>query len=90
MMDFGFGTFLDKFEQFYGKWATRFLVGLIGASIVAFCLALIWSSIIAPLTDWASNTPQGGTFWWYFRKTIDTAGVILPSLKIRLAPSFHA
>jgi hypothetical protein len=40
-VDFGFGAFLEKFENYFGALATRVLVGLMGAAVVAACLSLI-------------------------------------------------
>lgn len=40
-MDFGFGAFLEKFEQNFGRTALRCILILMAAAAVAFCLRLI-------------------------------------------------
>lgn len=48
-MDFGFDGFLDKFEQHFGKAATKCLLLLIGMAIAAVCIGLIWQWLISPV-----------------------------------------
>jgi hypothetical protein len=46
-MDFGFGAFLEKFEEYYGKTATRVLVGAMGAAVAAACISLVGHQLIS-------------------------------------------
>lgn len=48
-MDFGFGSLIDKFEQLYGRFLTKLLVGVLG--LCAFTLAgqFLWKNVISPL-----------------------------------------
>lgn len=48
MMDFGFGSFLDKFESRFGKKVTTVLLVLIALSIASFCVHVTTVYVIAP------------------------------------------
>ena len=48
MMDFGFGAFLEKFEQRFGNFATTILLGLIGLTVVTACMSLIYKTAMEP------------------------------------------
>lgn len=58
VVDFGFASLLDKFEEHYGKRAGKALVGLVGATVVVVCLGLIWG-FISPLVQWLNDTSTG-------------------------------
>ena len=45
-MDFGFGAFLEKFEEYYGKIATRVLVGAMGLAVFSACMSLVWKLLL--------------------------------------------
>ncbi|MET0250317.1 MAG: hypothetical protein ABW164_11390 [Sphingobium sp.] len=51
-MDFGFGNFLDKFEEHFGRLATRFLLKLVATGIASICVSLVWTHIISPTMDY--------------------------------------
>ena len=48
-MDFGFGAFLEKFEEYFGRGMTRALMALIGIFITVFCGAAIVKTAIFPI-----------------------------------------
>lgn len=48
-MDLGFGGFLEKFEEHFGKGWTKALLVLIGMTVATICLAIIWRYLIAPI-----------------------------------------
>lgn len=62
-VDFGFGLFLEKFEEHYGKTTTKCLVGLIGVAVFAVCCNLIWG-FLAPIVGWTTNTAEGSSLVW--------------------------
>jgi ABC-type multidrug transport system fused ATPase/permease subunit len=49
MMDVGFGSVIEKFEQHYGSRAAKVLLGLIALAIVAACVAIIWQWLVSPV-----------------------------------------
>ncbi|HEU4960800.1 MAG TPA: hypothetical protein VFT56_10350 [Sphingomonas sp.] len=49
VMDFGFGAFLEKFEQSFGERATKILLMLIGAAVAATTVSVIYNLAIKPL-----------------------------------------
>lgn len=51
MMDFGFGVFLEKFEEHFGKTALKGLLLLIGMAVALFCAKMIWEIGLGPLVD---------------------------------------
>lgn len=63
-MDFGFGAFLEKFESYFGALATRVLVGLMGAAVVAACLSLIGRLVMSTvhLFDQSTKNRAGDVF----------------------------
>ena len=48
MMDFGFGTFLDKFEKRFGGGVTTGLLVLIGLAVASFSINLVATFIVIP------------------------------------------
>ena len=50
-MDFGFGAFLEKFQEYFGKLATRILVALMGLAVCSACLGVIWKLLSAVSTQ---------------------------------------
>jgi hypothetical protein len=56
-MDFGFGTFLEKFEEHFGKWPLRILLLLVGLAVALFCADMIWNLALGPVVK---NIVSGG------------------------------
>ncbi len=73
MMDFGFGSFLEKFQEFYGKRATKVLVGAIGISVLVFCIGLVWSTVVDPVWNWTSDTVERSSTAYLFMKFLQHA-----------------
>ena len=48
MMDFGFASFLDKFEDKFGKFLTGMMLLIIALAIFAFCGNIIVTVILLP------------------------------------------
>lgn len=63
VMDLGFGAFLEKFEEYAGKGATKCLVILIGSSVALVCANLIWTMAIRPVVGGILQAYQAGGFW---------------------------
>lgn len=61
MMDLGLGSIIDKFEEYFGRRVTRLLLILIGLAVVAGCVSVIWSWLIAPLLAFLSTPLWGRT-----------------------------
>ena len=49
LMEIGLGPFLDKFEEYFGRFCTRVLLGLVGLALSTFCARIVWISAIKPL-----------------------------------------
>jgi hypothetical protein len=63
MMDFGLAGLFERFEREFGQWAARWLLALIGLTIVAVCCSLIVSSIY-PVILWTTKTWMGSHIAW--------------------------
>ncbi|MBL0965475.1 MAG: hypothetical protein IBJ05_01310 [Blastomonas sp.] len=50
-MDFGFGAFLEKFEERFGRRITSLMLMLIGAAVIVTCIALIVNQAVLPIAD---------------------------------------
>ena len=48
MMDFGFGSVIEKFEEYFGRKISKSLLALIGVTVVAGCLGVIATYLILP------------------------------------------
>ena len=48
-MEIGLGPFLEKFEEYYGRFLTRVLLGLVGLMVSTVCMRLVWDWGINPL-----------------------------------------
>lgn len=59
MMDFGFGAFLDKFEDHFGRVATKLLLIAIGIAIIAVCASIIITNVVDPLFELFDEYRQG-------------------------------
>lgn len=69
MMDFGFAAFLEKFEDHFGRAATKILLILIGLAIVAATGSIILSTLIRPLltlipVSWPSAWEKIANLLW--------------------------
>lgn len=60
-MDFGFAAFLEKFEEHFGRAATKIILILIGLAIVSATGSIIWNTLIKPL---AALLPMSGASAW--------------------------
>lgn len=47
-MDFGFATFLEKFEEKFGSFACKALLLLIAGGVCAVCISLLMNNIVIP------------------------------------------
>ncbi len=59
-VDFGFGAFLDKIEEHFGKRVLKALLILIGLAVALFCGKMIWEIALAPLVSFAVHTASNG------------------------------
>lgn len=48
-VDLGFAGIIEKFEEHWGKRATRWLLMLIGVAVAAACIGAIWTWLISPV-----------------------------------------
>jgi uncharacterized membrane protein (Fun14 family) len=61
-MDIGLGSVIDKFEEHWGKEATKFLLAVIGLAVICLCLGVVWSTVIKPLVQLVDEMfPDPGT-----------------------------
>lgn len=66
-MDFGFGSLLDKFEEYFGRTAAKALVALVGFAVIAVCLSLVWD-FVYPIIEWFTGTSTGiGVYGYLLR-----------------------
>ena len=63
LMDFGFGAFLEKFEEHFGKRASKGLVLLIGLCVALFCGQMIWTIALGPAVSLATQAMSRGNVW---------------------------
>jgi hypothetical protein len=57
-MDFGFGRFLEMFEERFGYRATSGLLLLIALGISAFSLGLVWNVVLEPFVELFSDDAE--------------------------------
>jgi len=55
VMDLGLSGVIDKFEEHWGKPATKVLLAIIGLTITCLCLAAIWSTVLWPLVEFVND-----------------------------------
>lgn len=67
MMDFGFGRFLEMFEERFGRVTTTVLLGAIGLAILCVCGDLIISNIILPMYTFLLKMALKKDIWVTFR-----------------------
>lgn len=60
-VDFGFGAFLEKFEEQFGRRALKALLILVSLAVAVFCCQLIWQIALGPLTILMANALATGT-----------------------------
>ena len=60
MVEIGFGAFLEKIEEHFGKGVLKMLLMLIGLAVALFCSKLIWDIALGPLVGFISETFAGG------------------------------
>jgi len=51
VMDLGFGGFLEKFEDHFGRGLTKALLILIGLAVAAMCGSVIWTYLLKPIAE---------------------------------------
>jgi len=60
-MDIGFGSLIEKFEEYVGKRPTRLLVIVIFAAVFAFCAKAIADNLIEPILSFFRTPIWGST-----------------------------
>jgi ABC-type Fe3+ transport system permease subunit len=60
MMDFGFGRFLEMFEDRFGRQATTILLAAIGLAVFGVCVSAIYNNIAIPIYDIAIQIIHSG------------------------------
>jgi hypothetical protein len=77
VMDFGFSSFLEKFEHYYGERLAKILVGLVGCAVISTSLGLTWSYLFNPLWDLFGLAPEISDTWGKFEKLLTYIGFVL-------------
>jgi ABC-type Fe3+ transport system permease subunit len=84
MMDFGFGRFLEMFEDRFGRLATTILLAAIGLAVFGVCVSAIYSNIARPIYDIAIQIIHSGaslknittnSVWAAITSAVVTAGI---------------
>lgn len=50
-MDFGFGSVIEKFEEYFGRPATGFLLACVGLALIGTTLGITYRAIVEPLFE---------------------------------------
>ena len=66
-MDFGFSGLVEKFEEYFGRKATKFLLACVGFLVIATALNLSFKLVINPLISLVAG---GGSTVDFFRYVI--------------------
>lgn len=62
VMDLGFGAFLERFEEHFGKGWAKFMLVLIGLAIVSVCASVVWTTLVWPIAEMVAEIwPEPGT-----------------------------
>lgn len=51
IMDLGFGSLVEKFEEHFGRWPTRAMLAIIGLAAMIVCVRLIILDAVLPVID---------------------------------------
>jgi len=51
IMDFGFSGLVEKFEEYFGKRATKVLLGIIGLTVFIWCGGFVYNNLVFPIWD---------------------------------------
>jgi hypothetical protein len=62
LVDLGFGGFLEKFENHFGKGLTKALLVLIGLAVASVCGSIVWTYLLLPITQMIPDPRSGGAF----------------------------
>lgn len=72
-MDFGFGAFLQKFEEFYGRTANKILVGCLGLTAFGLSASMLVTNVFAPIHGWITGNSDAFDQAWSFMLSLATA-----------------
>lgn len=61
MTDFGFGSLVGKYEEYFGQRVTRALLIVVGLAVVAVGVGAIWQWLIAPVLSFFQTPLWGRT-----------------------------
>lgn len=75
-MEFGFGSLVDKLEEYFGRRATGAFLSVLGVGAVVIVGREIVGTFI-PVVNWAYNTPIGSSVWyWVYRSITFVSSVV--------------
>jgi vacuolar-type H+-ATPase subunit E/Vma4 len=72
LVDFGFGSLIDKFEERFGRRVTTVLLAVVGLGIFAGCVGLIAGNLIKPSIDLYNATDWPAFKEWLIKHLIPT------------------
>lgn len=80
VVDFGFASLLEKFEEHYGKTAGKILVGFVGAAVLSVCVGFI-GSFFKGIYEVYIGAFQNKSFYEFTFKSLEfvLAGFIITS-----------
>lgn len=61
--DLGFSGVIEKFEEHWGKRATRVLLLIIGLGVAAVCVGAIWEWFVSPILNFLKSPERSNTVW---------------------------
>lgn len=61
--DLGFSGVIEKFEEHWGKRATRWLLLVIGLGVAAVCIGAIWEWLVSPILLFLQSPDRARTLW---------------------------
>ena len=51
-MDLGFGSLVEKFEEHFGRWPTKFMLAMVGLTALTFCVRTLINDAIYPVIEY--------------------------------------
>lgn len=80
--DFGFGSLVEKYEEYFGRAVTRAILIVVGLAVVATGVGAIWTWLVSPLLTFFRTPIWGQTLTQLMLTTVAIGGGIALSFSL--------